>query len=146
MPGTGDRAWAAHAGGEGGPALEGDLPAHLIACKELMDATPGPVSWAPHQAPELSRSGRRRVSRPGLWDRREVGQGDVRQEGGNVEPGARPVRGPGGKIGPRAEIEAAKGTEEGEGLMTFPAQLGLIPRLRLTTSLTSPVSIFESVS
>ena len=114
LPGTSDRSRAARAGGEGGPALDSDLTALLIDCKELVDATPGPVSWAPHQAPKLSRSGRRRVSRPGLSDRREVGKGDVRKECWDVEPGARPVRCPGGEIGPRAEVEAAKGTEEWE--------------------------------
>ena len=107
---AGDSSRAARAHGKCCLALDGEFTTFLVEGKELVDATPSPIPRPPGEAPELSWARRRRVSLPWMWSRWEKGEGEVRDEGGEVEPGALPLRGTGGEIGPRTKVEEAEVT------------------------------------
>ena len=99
-------------GRERRPALGGKFTAVRVGAQNLVDAPPCPLVLTPSQPPKLARPGSVQVARPRAWGGGEGGKGQVGENGGEVQPGACPIRSPRGEIRPGAEVEIAKKAEE----------------------------------
>ena len=64
---------------KGEPSLDDEVLAVWGEAEDLVDPTQYPVIRAAKKVPELPRSGRCRVPRPGLRDRGKCGEGEFRE-------------------------------------------------------------------